>query len=31
MNESQPIYSYKHCGYENDVPAFLANRNDFGK
>ena len=26
-NESQPIYSYEHYGCENDVPAFLANRN----
>ena len=31
LNESQPIYAYKHYGYENDVPAFLANRNHFGR
>ena len=24
LNESQPIYAYKHYGYENDVTAFLA-------
>ena len=31
LNESQSIYAYKHYGYENDVPAFLTNRNHFGR
>ena len=27
MDESQPKYAYKRYGYENNVPAFLANAN----
>ena len=30
LNETQPIYAYKHYGYLKNVPAFLANINQFG-
>ena len=27
LNKSQPMYACKRYGYENNVPAFLANAN----